>query len=231
MLRFIAIVATLALAAQAKIRVPDMPESLRVKPEFRFPVVEDDSKIVGGEEVTPNSIPYQVSFQDKPLFGGNPFHFCGGAVIDANNVLTAAHCCRGQNAGDVQIVAGEHTIYSEEGNEQTVDIAKIIVHEDYGSFSHENDVCILQLASPLELNDKVQGLPMPEQGQDWAAGSKAIVSGWGTLSAGGSSSRVLRSVEVPIVSQEGKHQDICHQRLKRNLIPMSFCSSDQVVKC
>ena len=90
--------------------------------------------------------------QDKPFFpGGDPFHFCGGAVIDENNVLTAAHCCRGQSAEDLQIVAGEHTLYSEDGTEQVRDIAALVIHEDYGSFSHQNDVCLLQLAEPLEL--------------------------------------------------------------------------------
>ena len=41
---------------------------------------------------------------------------------------------------------------------------------------------------------------MPEQGQDWEAGSNARVSGWGTLSSGGSSPDTLQAVNVPVVS-------------------------------
>ena len=51
MLRLITLLALLAAIAQAKIRIPDLPHSLREREEFRFGVVEDDSKIVGGEEV------------------------------------------------------------------------------------------------------------------------------------------------------------------------------------
>ena len=67
MLRLITLLAFLAAIAQAKIRIPDLPHSLREREEFRFGVVEDDSKIVGGEEVDPNSIPYQVSVQVRNL--------------------------------------------------------------------------------------------------------------------------------------------------------------------
>ena len=43
--------------------------------------------IVGGQYATEGQFPYLVSFQSQFQ------HFCGGAVIDENNVLTAAHCC------------------------------------------------------------------------------------------------------------------------------------------
>ncbi len=45
---------------------------------------------------------------------------------------------------------------------------------------------------------------MPEQNQDWEADSDAIVSGWGTLSSGGSSPDTLHAVTVPVVSDECK---------------------------
>ncbi|KAK7065925.1 Transmembrane protease serine 6 [Halocaridina rubra] len=47
-------------------------------------------KIVGGSEVTPGELPYQVSLQDISF--GFPFHFCGGAIVSESWVLTAAHC-------------------------------------------------------------------------------------------------------------------------------------------
>ena len=50
----------------------------------------------------------------------------------------------------------------------------------------------------------VAGVSMPEQNQDWEADSDAIVSGWGTLSSGGSSPDTLHAVTVPVVSDECK---------------------------
>ena len=47
------------------------------------------SKIVGGEEAVPNSIPWQVAL----FFDGG--WFCGGSIISEDYILTAAHCTEG----------------------------------------------------------------------------------------------------------------------------------------
>ena len=50
----------------------------------------------------------------------------------------------------------------------------------------------------------VAAATLPQQGDEYESGDPAIVSGWGTLSAGGQSSDVLMKVEVPIVSDTGE---------------------------
>ena len=45
---------------------------------------------------------------------------------------------------------------------------------------------------------------MPEQGQQFDVPGDAVVSGWGTLSSGGSSPDELYSVTVPLVTDDGK---------------------------
>ncbi len=48
-------------------------------------------------------------------------------------------------------------------------------------------------------------MTLPSQNQEWEAGLIATVSGWGTLTSGGDDAPdVLHSVDVPIVSDEGK---------------------------
>ena len=62
--------------------------------------VEGDNKIVGGNEVVPNSIPYQVSLKRLSRGAGHTGSaagtcrgFCGGVIVSKDHILTAAHCC------------------------------------------------------------------------------------------------------------------------------------------
>ena len=45
-----------------------------------------DGRIVGGVDTTIEEIPYQISLQ----YWGS--HACGGAILNENTILTAAHC-------------------------------------------------------------------------------------------------------------------------------------------
>ncbi len=67
------------------------------------------------------------------------------------NVISAAHCCT-SSASSVRIVAGDHSLSDEnKGTEQFRDVATVTQHEDY--FGTSNDVCMLGLAEPLDLNE------------------------------------------------------------------------------
>ncbi|EDL13528.1 mCG4990, isoform CRA_c, partial [Mus musculus] len=104
-----------------------------------FPV-DDDDKIVGGYTCRESSVPYQVS-----LNAG--YHFCGGSLINDQWVVSAAHCYKYR----IQVRLGEHNINVLEGNEQFVDSAKIIRHPNYNSWTLDNDIMLIKLASPRTL--------------------------------------------------------------------------------
>ncbi len=56
------------------------------------------------------------------------------------------------------IVAGEHNQVVDEGTEQTVNVARLTVHEHYqDGKAFENDIAIWSLAEPLVLNEYVSG--------------------------------------------------------------------------
>ncbi|KAH9373272.1 hypothetical protein HPB48_005017 [Haemaphysalis longicornis] len=53
-------------------------------------------RIVGGEDAGPLEFPWQVSLRRKvPMINLDRGHTCGGSIINANYVLTAAHCVSG----------------------------------------------------------------------------------------------------------------------------------------
>jgi len=159
------------------------------------------TKIVGGTEVEPGELPYQLSFQDTTF--GFAFHFCGASIYNENWAVCAGHCVQGEDMNNpdyLQVVAGEHNQDIDEGNEQTIVLSKIIQHEDYNGFTISNDVSVLKLSQPLSFNNFVAPIALPAAGH--AASGECIVSGWGTTSEGGSTPDVLMSVSVPIVSDE-----------------------------
>lgn len=57
-------------------------------------------KIVGGNRAAEGDFPFIVSLQRR----GN--HFCGGTLVNADTVVTAAHCSTNANAETVSVRAG-----------------------------------------------------------------------------------------------------------------------------
>ncbi len=71
--------------------------------------------IVGGEDAAPGEFPYAVTVQ----FKADSFHVCGGAILDDDHVLTTAACCSSfPFLDEMRVVAGEHQLSVESGNEQ-----------------------------------------------------------------------------------------------------------------
>ena len=172
------------------------------KPEPYVPEVEDslDAKgIVGGQNASILDHPWQVSL--RSTFGGA---FCGGSVIDAEWVLTAAHCVEGTSAGSLRVVAGI-TRQSQASSGQVRPVAQILRYPGYTRPETGKDVALLRLSAPLDLGDAaVAAIPLVTPADAaaglTAAGVTARVSGWGTLFSGGSTPDVLQVVEVPLVS-------------------------------
>lgn len=163
-------------------------------------------RIVGGEVAEMNEFPWQVSLRSLGAVGAT--HFCGGSIIDANWVVTAAHCCSGQSSLTMHVVAGGIELNTNEGVEQRADVDEIIMHPDYSSSRLTNDICLLKLSQSLEWTDAVKPTTLPEQNEETDEGTDVIVTGWGTLSSGAISlPNKLHKVTVPVISDENCGQD------------------------
>lgn len=97
---------------------------------FKLPAFS--SRIVGGDEASEGQFPHQVSLQwgYPPL--GKLGHFCGGTIISDTWILTAGHCILAiPSYGTFVVKGGKHTISEIEDTEQSVEVAKSIIHESY----------------------------------------------------------------------------------------------------
>merc|ERR1711915_480943 len=78
-----------------------------------------------------------------------------------------------------------------------------MLHEDYDSWTIENDICLLELESQADFSSSVIGsISLPSSMEEYPAGTDCTVSGWGTTSEGGSLGKVLMKVTVPVVSDD-----------------------------
>ena len=126
--------------------------------------------------------------------------WCGGTLISSTHVLTAAHCTDGSAASSIRVILGEHNIADSDFNR--VDVAEIINHPNYDSRTTDNDYAILRLANPVTFTNEVSPACLPADLSATYTGVLATVTGWGTLSSGGSQPTVLQEVDVTVTSNE-----------------------------
>ena len=97
-----------------------------------------------------NKYPWMVSLVSS---GGG--HFCGGTLVASRYVVTAAHCLEGSLPSELAVVLGEHdTTVTGEGSlgELSLAVAAIFSHENYDSFTLDNDISLLELAEEVDIN-------------------------------------------------------------------------------
>ncbi|XP_078659980.1 trypsin-1-like [Branchiostoma floridae x Branchiostoma belcheri] len=167
------------------------------------------NRIVGGHEVVPGSQPWAVSFQ-HPLYPLPNFNLCGGSLIAPNLVLTAANCFRPLSKPQTGWVAilGEHNLYENEGREQTITVQDIIVHEDFAYDRVTNDIALIRLSRPANMNDWVSPICLPEGGEKVEHNTICTAVGWGytkplafeEFQTGDLQSPILQEILLPVVS-------------------------------
>ena len=184
----------LAIAGTMSLFVGCGPEMVdETTPEL----TEAGQEIVGGVQTTIGANPWQVSLQTS-----SGFHFCGGSVINANWVLTAQHCVT--DGAPARVVAGI-TKVSASSTGQIRTVAQLVKYPGYVDASQGKDVALLRLSTPLDLSGaNVKAIPIVTAADASAGvagvGSVVRVTGWGTLSSGGSSPDNLMTVDVNVLS-------------------------------
>lgn len=116
------------------------------------------TRIVGGEEASPHSWKWLVSF----FWDGGSM--CGGSIINDEWVLTAAHCCEPANNGqNLIIVAGHHDL--DDLDAQIRNVLEVHIHPDYdGASGYSNDICLLKVENIQLDQQKADIVCLPQQG-------------------------------------------------------------------
>jgi secreted trypsin-like serine protease len=223
-------------SVQAQMENPPHARPTRPAPTPTQPPDEMQPQIIGGNPADDGEYPWQVALVGSTY--ANPYdgQFCGGSIIAPGWVLTAAHCVVDDdgtvsNPASLDVVAGVNLLssgptFGTQGQRRKV--AQIIV---YSSFYYingkipENDIALLRLAAPLNLNPKAQPISLATQADSprFAPGVTATVSGWGRMNQPPQEPILfpdaLMDVQVPIVDQI-----ICSAAYAGKLTPNMLCA-------
>ncbi len=104
--------------------------------------------------------------------------FCGGSLIDARTVLTAAHCAAQIGPRGAEVLAGRTNLLDDGG--VRVRVASTATHPGFDPATFRDDVAILRLASPVA----AAPIALATAGAQPVPGTPATVLGWGALAEG-----------------------------------------------
>jgi trypsin len=129
--------------------------------------------IVGGTNVANGAYPFMASVQRSNS------HFCGGSVVAATWVLTAAHCVPDGSAANLSVVVGTNNNANGSGTRRTVVAVK--VHPFYATNS-VYDAALLQLSAAVPAGVTPIALSNAPANDNLEVNGAAItVAGWGDI--------------------------------------------------
>ncbi|KAJ1680347.1 hypothetical protein EV182_000182 [Spiromyces aspiralis] len=160
--------------------------ALVLGPELAHGAVGNNERLLNGDDAKKNEYPFMVRITAQFDPNKDVYTVCGGAILDDNTILSAAHCIQEAGMTDPidasQVKVGYGSVNTDKLKQVTVD--KIIRHPDYKAevTKLENDISLLKLSDKLDWSDSTKPIKLCKV--DLSDGDKLISLGWGKTSGG-----------------------------------------------
>jgi secreted trypsin-like serine protease len=134
-------------------------------------------RLIGGTDATATDVPYQALVLPGP-------YLCGGAILDATHVVTAAHCVYDEDAGAITApsqIAVHAGITDRHVTGQAPAVTGVSVYPSYNPSLQTGDVAVLTLAGPgFTFGASVKAIPLTAIGYRPGGSDDLTLSGWGS---------------------------------------------------
>ncbi|KAG7227830.1 hypothetical protein INR49_013624 [Caranx melampygus] len=152
-----------------------------------------NTRIVGGENATARSWPWQVSIHYLVS------HICGGTLINNQWVLTAAHCIPEGLANRWILYLGRETQSGPNVNEVNRTVSQIIIHPDYNNTLLNNDIALMKLSTPVSFTEYIRPICLASNSSQFYNSTPCWATGWGKLGKDEPLPDRLQEVQIPVI--------------------------------
>jgi secreted trypsin-like serine protease len=203
---FVACVATLV----ASVPLDDQPPFIQPRQtscSCGIRNVNGVSRIVGGTQTKNGEFPWRVTvFVYDPATGRGGL--CGGTIISASWIMTAAHCTMDMKTGyKISVFVGAQANPLTVGGGTRLTTDKYVQHPAFDRNTMNNDITLVHLTTPLTFKSNVSPACLPwNYATSEFTGTSVVASGWGTTKPvavntanNDSPSNTLMSVVLPIL--------------------------------
>jgi trypsin len=205
--------------------------------------------IVGGTETSIVDFPFQVALYDPQAGSPAAGFFCGGVILDATHVATAAHCLLGGSSGrrvsapaEIEVLAGSSHLSPTDPGSVRDPVASTSYDPRYNPFTSDYDVGLLTLARrlwtgavpPLDGVDQIAPLAASaRQAASYGSPNEeqpivATTSGWGDMNPAPSEAPSyplsLHAAHISLASEWLCKED--YAAIEQTITPRMICAGE-----
>lgn len=176
-------------------------QNAQTEPDNQVQSPEVTGAVIKGRPAKRNSLPFMagvvVHLSDVKA------SLCGGTIVGAVFVLTAAHCVVGRNPASIRVFVGHDSPFiNDRLREAASKVGTVYIHPNFNKQTLNNDLALLRVSTPLTLKKgKVETIALNKV-PHFSKGTQATIAGWGASNYADAYPASLRRAQVPIASNK-----------------------------